>query len=224
MYYAASSSVNTSLRCVGAATSEFILGPYTPCQEPLACPLVFGGAIDPDGFQDPATKTQYLLYKVDGNSLEGDGPCGNEGGERSTPIMLQMMEADGVHLVGDPVQILDRGPYDGPLIEAPTMFLSGNGTYFLLFSSNCYTTLYYDISYATASSINGTYQKATLPLLLTGDTVANIQVPGSADVSVDGDRIVFHGTVGQVNPPLTRPMYEAHITTMGQQLVLGDLF
>lgn len=41
--------------------------------------------------------------------------------------MLQEMEADGVTPTGNPVQILDRGPYDGPLIEAPALILH-NGT------------------------------------------------------------------------------------------------
>jgi len=67
------------------------------------------------------------VYKVDGSSLGGGGPCGNANGEYSTPIMLQEMEADGVTPTGNPVQILDRGPYDGPLIEAPALILH-NGT------------------------------------------------------------------------------------------------
>ena len=67
------------------------------------------------------------MYKVDGSSLGGGGPCGNANGEYSTPIMLQEMEADGVTPTGNPVQILDRGPYDGPLIEAPALILH-NGT------------------------------------------------------------------------------------------------
>lgn len=55
MYFSASTSQDTSKHCVGAATSSSITGPYTPEQNPLACPLDQGGAIDADGYKDGDT-------------------------------------------------------------------------------------------------------------------------------------------------------------------------
>lgn len=97
-------------------------GPYTPESEPLLCSTAGGGAIDPAGFQD-TDGTRYVVYKVDGNNLGGGGSCGNGDLSHSTPIMLQKLESNGVTITGSPVQILDRGQYDGPLIEAPSLIL-----------------------------------------------------------------------------------------------------
>jgi hypothetical protein len=119
-------SLSQRTHCVAAATSTSPVGPYTPEAQPIACQTAGGGAIDPAGYQD-TNGTRYIVYKVDGSSLGGGGPCGNANGEYSTPIMLQEMEADGVTPTGDPVQILDRGQSDGPLIEAPALILH-NGT------------------------------------------------------------------------------------------------
>ncbi|KIJ60234.1 glycoside hydrolase family 43 protein [Hydnomerulius pinastri MD-312] len=208
MYYAAwSPSQNT--HCVGAATSTSPIGPYTPQSAPIACQTSGGGAIDPAGFQD-TDGTRYIVYKVDGNNLGGGGPCGNGNEAYSTPIMLQEMEADGVTPTGDPVQILDRGTYDGPLIEAPVLILH-EGTYVLSFSSNCYNTDLYDISYATAPSVSGPYTKASSPLLVTGDY--SLTSPGGATSTPDGNFMVFHATVD--SDPLTRYMYTANVEWNG---------
>ncbi|KAF9236970.1 glycoside hydrolase family 43 protein [Melanogaster broomeanus] len=205
MYYAAHSpSQNT--HCVGAATSTVPTGPYTPQSAPIACQTAGGGAIDPAGFQD-TNGTRYIVYKVDGSSLGGGGPCGNANGAYATPIMLQAMAADALTPVGAPVQILDRGTYDGPLIEAPVLILH-EGTYVLSFSSNCYNTDLYDISYATAPSVSGPYTKAAAPLLVTGDY--NLTAPGGATSRPDGNFMVFHATVN--SNPLTRYMYTATVT------------
>ncbi|KAL4071639.1 glycoside hydrolase family 43 protein [Scleroderma yunnanense] len=208
MYYAAESP-SQGTHCVGAATSNNPIGPYTPQAQPIACQTAGGGAIDPAGFKD-VDGQRYIVYKVDGSSLGGGGPCGNADGQYSTPIMLQKMEADGLTPSGDPVQILDRGPADGPLIEAPVLILH-NGSYVLTFSSNCYNTDLYDISYAVASSIAGPYTKAAKPLLVTGND--GITAPGGATPRPDGVFMVFHATVNF--NPLTRYMYTATVSWNG---------
>jgi len=130
LYYAAPPSSDSTKHCVGAATADTILGPYTPQAQPLACPLVQGGAIDPAAFKDPASGNQYIVYKVDGNSLNNDGTY------HPTPIMLQQVNpSDGTTPIGGATQILDRDSWDGPLVEAPAMFTK-NGIYYLFFSSN----------------------------------------------------------------------------------------
>ncbi|KAK2757720.1 hypothetical protein FQN54_004689 [Arachnomyces sp. PD_36] len=188
LYFSASAAEDTSKHCLGAAVSTSITGPYTPEESPIACPLDEGGAIDGDGFSDDGTL--YITYKVDGNSLNGDGTT------HPTPIMLQLLGSDGVTPDGDPVQLLDRDEVDGPLIEAPSLMKSGD-TYYLTFSSNMYDSLSYDVSYATSSSITGPFEKAQAPdapLIVSGDEsdVGTLGGPGGADFLQDGSRISFH--------------------------------
>lgn len=98
------------------------MGPYTPEAQPIACETAGGGAIDIAGFQD-MDGSRYVVYKVDGSSLGGGGPCGNADGSHSTPIMLQKLQSDGVTPTGGAVQVLDRDAADGPLVEAPSLIL-----------------------------------------------------------------------------------------------------
>lgn len=60
----------------------------------------------------------------------------------------------------------------------------------LFFSSNCYNTDLYDISYATASSISGPYTKAAAPFKVTGDN--GLTAPGGLDPKVDGSFAVSY--------------------------------
>lgn len=207
MYFSATSSQDSSKHCVGVATSSSVTGPYQPADDAIACPLDQGGAIDADGFKDG--DTYYVVYKIDGNSLDGDGTT------HSTPIMLQALNSDAVTLNGNPTQILDRDDADGPLVEAPSL-VNVDGTYYLSFSSNSYTTTDYDTSYATASAIGGPYTKAqapNAPLVKSGDpsNVGNLGGPGSSDFSADGSKIVFHAFENGQNIDNGRALYTASI-------------
>lgn len=211
MYFSATSSQDDSKHCVGVATATSVTGPYTPADNAIACPLDQGGAIDADGFKDG--DTFYVVYKIDGNSLNGDGTT------HPTPIMLQALNSDAVTPNGDPTQILDRDDADGPLIEAPSL-ANVDGTYYLTFSSNTYSTLNYDTSYATASAIGGPYTKAqapNAPLLSSGDPsdVGNLGGPGGADFSGDGSKIVFHAFENGQNLDNGRAMYSASVSFSG---------
>lgn len=95
-----------------------ITGPYSPEQNPLSCPLEQGGAIDADGYKNG--DTYYVVYKVDCNSLNGDGTT------HSTPIMLQGLNSDAITPNGDATQLLDRDDNDGPLTEAPSIAKVGD--------------------------------------------------------------------------------------------------
>ncbi len=191
LYFSGASSQDPSKHCVGVATSSNPAGPYTPSNTPLVCPLDQGGAIDSAGYVDDDGNV-YVVYKIDGNSLGGGGACGNGDGSHATPIMLQQVSAsDGITHIGSPTQILDRGPYDGPLIEAPSLVKS-NGVYVLFFSSNCYNGPSYDTSYATATNIAGPYTKSSAPLLVTGGDGGRLNSPGGTTVSKDGTKILFH--------------------------------
>lgn len=77
MYYSASAANVTKAHCVGAAISDNgPAGPYTPLDEPIACPTDIGGAIDPAPFID-VDGSIYLAWKVDGNNAAHGGKSTN---------------------------------------------------------------------------------------------------------------------------------------------------
>lgn len=200
MYFSAMSAkhiVDTSSRthhCVGHAMSSSPMGPFLPLSDsPLFCPLDQGGAIDPNHFQD-ADGSHYVAYKVDGNAIGHGGECGNTNAPQvATPIMLQQVAADGFTKIGAPVQILDRDASDGPLVEAPSLARRSDGSYFIFYSSHCWSSGKYDVRFAHATNVRGPYTKAGR-LLATGSN--GLRSPGGADVSRDGKKILFHGSFG----------------------------
>lgn len=245
LYYTDETSWSTRHHCVGVATSQNVTGPYTPLDQPWACPdpETLGGAIDPDGFVDTSTGRRWVVYKVDGNSNGNGGLCNNDIAPiKPTPILLQEVAGDGVTLINEPIEILDRDQQDGPLIEAPTLYRSEEGIYFLFYSSNCFTTPLYDVTYATATSITGPYTKAGRPLLISGDG-PDLVGPGGLDIIHAGNMVVFHGhmtvenspgfakkvqeksadqgkPVTDIRMPLTRGMYSGMATFNGTDVLL----
>lgn len=181
LYYAARAAKDPA-HCVGAAVADTVGGPYQPLDNPLACPIEKGGAIDPAAFVDD-DNSLFVVYKVDGNSKGHGGECNNMVEPVvSTPIMMQKMLADGVTPDRNrpPIQILDRNDADGPLIEAPNLVKAGD-TYFLFYSSGCTRNSDYNIKVATASQLTGPYTRSTSSSLLkTGDF--GLYAPGSVSV------------------------------------------
>lgn len=127
-----------------------------------------------------------------------------------TPIMLHEVRNDGITLNGGPAQILDRDDKDGPLVEAPSLVRGHNGTYYLFLSSNCNSTLNYDVTWATASSATGPYTKHG-PLFVTGTN--GLTAPGGATADADGRHMVFHANSGD-----GRAMFTAGIS-LGENTV-----
>ncbi|KAI1075624.1 glycoside hydrolase family 43 protein [Whalleya microplaca] len=192
MYYSGEVLSNKMFHCIGTATSSSILGPYTPADTPFACDLTTGGSIDPSGFQDADGK-QYVVYKVDGNSLGHGGSCKNDKAPIvPTPILMQEVGSDGVTKIGNATQIFDRTEQDGPLVEAPSLLRTDEGLYVLFFSSGCFTEESYNVNYATSSSLEGPYQRADKPILITGQY--NMRAPGGATgiFYEDGIGVAFH--------------------------------
>jgi beta-xylosidase len=221
LYFSATTVATQGIHhCVGAATAKDISGPYTALPNPLVCPNPdgkgtdvkamipssgSGGAIDPSAFTD-TNGDRYLIYKVDGNSLSPGGACGNPGEKKmATPLMAVRVAGDGVTPLAAPVVLMDRIERDGPLIEAPDMARLADGTYILLFSSNCWNSPYYDVSWATSKSVLGPYTRATDSMLKTG--TGGLTAPGGASISSDGVHMVFHA-----NHEGGRAMYS---TTLG---------
>lgn len=195
MYYTATIA-NGSTHCVGAATATNPAGPYTPQETTIACPAYEGGAIDPAGFADD-NGDLYVVYKIDANSLGNGGNCNNGVPPiKTTPIMLQPLESDGLTAKGSPTQILDNGIEDGPLVEAPSL-VKVSGTYYLFYSRNCYAGPWYVVAHATAASIHGPYTKALNPSIATGfGPIGELYAPGGATVVPQGDKMVFHADLG----------------------------
>ena len=104
--------------------------------------------------------------------------------------MLQPVSAtDGLTPLGSAIPILDRDASDGPLVEAPSLVAVKSGgeggglggwVYVLFFSSNCYSTVYYDVSYAVSTS--GVSGGAKLP----GQASVGIMGPGFAQAGKEG--------------------------------------
>lgn len=129
--------------------------------------------------------------------------------------MLQQVSADnGIDLIGEARQILDRGEYDGPLIEAPSLLRTDGGVYVLFFSSNCYNGPQYDTSYATSTSVGGPYTKSAAPLLVTGADENQLQSPGGLDVGPEGVNVVFHSDSEPGNASL-RQMWTGQLSVQG---------
>lgn len=108
---------------------------------------------------------------------------------QETPIILAPVSSDGLTAQGEGTTLLQhQGPSDDGIIEAPSLIKSG-GTYFLFFSPGCFTTDNYAVSYATASSLQGPYSRASQALIQSGTDLSG---PGGADVTRDGKQLVFH--------------------------------
>jgi beta-xylosidase len=196
LYYSVVMAESPSKHCVAAAYAPNPEGPFTPAQSPLFCDLSAGGAIDADGFTDPVSHRQYVVYKVDGNSVGNGGACSNTVAPIApTPLNLQEVSPDdGYTPIGGLTTILLNDPDDGPNIEAPSLtYDASSGTYILFYSSKCFTTTPYNIRYATSSSVYGPYTKQGNSFLWTGSTAANVQIPGGIDITKDGKKAVFHG-------------------------------
>ena len=126
--------------------------------------------------------------------------------------MLQEVDAlDGVTLIGEPVQVLDRdAAIDGPLVEAPELALlngdgygNDGGVYVLLYSNHCWDGPLYSVNYAVSrvedgGSVKGPFKRpvGAKPLIQTGDGF-NVTAPGGAAWAEGGGWIVFHGNCEQ---------------------------
>lgn len=233
MYFSAQLK-GTNKHCIGAAVStQGITGPYFGSKHPLVCPdpngdgtgsqyqPAFyspgqGGAIDPASFVD-VTGQRYLIYKVDGNSLGSGGDCLNGNApQRSTPIMIVPMDESGWRSTGLPIQILDRTSEDGPLVEAPSMGRAADGTYFLFYSNNCWSSSKYSVLVATSNSPTGPFTRRGA-MLQTG--VKDLVSPGGLAITTDGTHVVFHSNVAQY--PGQRVMHAMPITLSANNIKMG---
>ena len=190
MYYTARFT-DGGRQCISRAVADSPQGPFVDdSQEPMVCQLDLGGSIDPFPFED-GSGTRYLFWKNDGNC------CG-----RATRIWAQELAADGLSVLGEPVDTGARNDafWEQDLVEAPTIIERG-GTYYMFFSANFFASPFYAVGYATSDAALGPYTDAEEnPILATPEDVQTWPAdrpagPGGQAVVSDADGdlwILYH--------------------------------
>jgi beta-xylosidase len=176
----------SGLQCIGRAESPTPTGPFVDSNSSaFICQIDLGGSIDASVVRDQSGRL-YVIWKNDGNCC-------------SKPVTLwsQQLSEDGRTLIG-PIAALLRPDqvWEGPLIEAPTMWQE-NGGWHLLYSGNRWDTDRYATGYAACDSPMGPCRKpGGGPVMFsTGETAG----PGGAEVFTDlhGQRwAAYHGWSG----------------------------
>jgi beta-xylosidase len=193
--------------CLAMAVGDSPEGPYVDeSREPFLCQVDLGGSIDPSPFLDADGK-RYLLWKNDGNHV----------GMR-TNIYIQELSEDGLSLVGEPVETGETNDqaWERGVVEAPTLVLH-DGTYYLFYSGNVYSTRQYAVGYATSKDVMGPYVDAEEnPIVATTEEAAG---PGHQSVveGPDGDLWLAYHAADPKNPNLA-----AARGLWLDELVLGD--
>ena len=216
MYYTAHQ--NGGSHCIGAATSNSALGPFTPQAQPLICDGAGGGVIDASGYDDG--KDRWIVWKVDGNSLGGATTCQGgtpSGSYKPTPIKIQRMARDALTLLDGSKTILDNwGASNNGVVEAPALYKIGDGNFILFYSAHCYSSDDYDIEYAFSSTIDGTYENRGI-LIRTVDN-KGVFGPGGIDIDPNGKNVVFHGRTVANQGNGKRLLYSATLTISGRSV------
>ena len=183
LYYTARDQ-RSGRQCIGLAESASPTGPFVDHRrEPFICQTELGGSIDASVVWDATTGARYLLWKNDGNCCA-----------KQVTLWSQRLSADGRRLEGPRAALLHRDlPWEGPLIEGPTMWHEA-GAWRLLYSANQWNTDRYSTGAAVCDSPLGPCSKTgDGPLLASDELVAG---PGGAEVFMDleGRRwLAYHG-------------------------------
>ncbi|NVB80262.1 MAG: family 43 glycosylhydrolase [Kofleriaceae bacterium] len=176
-YVAYFTAVNgANVLSIGAASATSIEGPYTDRGGPLVEHPQ--GVIDASFFRD-SDGTNYLLYKIDGNSVG-----------QPTPIYIRKLAADGLSFAAGSTQteLIRNAPatWEGGVVEAPWL-VKRDGTYYLFYSGNVYDHRY-RTGVARATSVTGPYTKRAMPILANN---ARWVGPGHGSVVSIGDALYF---------------------------------
>jgi hypothetical protein len=174
MFYAATDAASGA-QCIGEAESSSPAGPFLDRNiAPVICDPIAGGDIDPDIFTDPATRQNYLIWKVNGNVIG-----------HPTSLWAVTMSQD-FQITGSPRALLtDDQPWQAGNIEGPDM-IEQNGTYYLFYGGNAYFSARYAIGYATCVS----------PLGPCSDSPSNPVLVAAGGMFGPGGPSLFHGPAG----------------------------
>jgi beta-xylosidase len=180
-------------QAISVATASMPQGPFSDANgAPLVFQLDLGGSIDPSTFVDVDGQA-FLVWKADANAVNG-----------LSSLWGQALSDDGRSLIGSPSKLLDYdATWEDPLIEAPALILV-DGTYFLFYSANWWSSADYAIGYARGNSPLGPYTKVTTsgPWFAADSDAAG---PGGQEFFTDSTgsvRMAYHGwQPGQVGYP-----------------------
>ena len=181
LYYT-TADASTGLQCLSQAFSPLPDGPYVDVSTgPFLCQTERGGSIDASPFRDAGGRP-WLTWKSEG-TLEGE----------PTRLWSQPLTDDGRSLAGEPAELLHTTePWEGPIIEAPSMVLESGG-YHLFYSGNRWETAAYGVGHARCAGPSGPCARtAREPVLRPHSSEAG---PGGGDVfrDVDGSlKLAYH--------------------------------
>lgn len=146
-------------QCIGNATSDSPLGPFTPGAAPVICQK--WGSIDPRSFTT-TNGTRYMIWKSDTNADHSQ--------VIPTTIWSQRLGPTGTTLLGRPTQIAQSTqPWEQGLIEAPDLVQSGT-KYYLFFSGASSEQSWAGIGYQTCKGPLGPCTDARTTPFLTGNS------------------------------------------------------
>ncbi len=230
MYYTATEASNPGDQCIGVATSSSPLGPYTDtnttpvvCQDGVYFGFTYdngdyGGSIDPDIFQDPATGDNWLIWKSDGNHIGV-----------STLIWSIPLSSNLLSTNGSVTELLsDDQAWQSNIVEGPDMVETGTtpgsstpGTYYLFYAGSDEGADTYAVGWASCPSGPAaacTDATTSNPLLTSQPGMSG---PGGPDVyTLPGGQTVmafaaWQGTTIGYMACGFRPMYLAQLTFPG---------
>ena len=183
LYYTTTEEA-TGLQCLSSAFSVLADGPFVDASTgPLVCQRDRGGSIDPSPFRDAAGRP-WLTWKSEGTT-EGE----------PTRLWSQPLADDGRSLApaSAPNELLVTGlPWEGPIIEAPSMFVGPDGAYHLLYSGNRWETSAYGTGHARCAGPSGPCRRTSdVPVTSAHPSEAGA---GGAEVFRDGAsvRVAYH--------------------------------
>ncbi|UZJ53176.1 hypothetical protein CBS101457_002496 [Exobasidium rhododendri] len=180
---------NTDVMCIATAYSpKSPFGPFAFVGDgPIVSQGYQGGTIDPQPFNDPVSKKNYLIFKNDGNHNQ----------TAQTRIWIQELSPDGLRVIDEPVSILQpTESWHKNLIEAPYLvYHAPSKHYVLFFSSGFYGNEEYATGYAVSDKLFGPYKPEKKAFLGT-DEKRKIRGPGGISVIENGPEgnwmIAFH--------------------------------
>jgi len=205
LYYAVRMAVGNQ-ECISVATASQPQGPFTDDSTgPLECQSTLGGSIDPSTVTVPGGST-YLVWK-------------SNGGGGASALWSEQLDAAGTGFAPDTAPtglLVPDQPWEGGVIEAPDMVLSG-GRYFLFFSGNSWKGTDYAVGVAVCTGPLGPCSEPSSTPILSSD--AHLEGPGGASVFFDTSGspwIAFHAwSPGAVGYPNSRSLYLRRLDLSG---------
>lgn len=147
MYYVALTNRSPQRQCLSVAWSDSPLGPFRDDSAgPLQCDVDPGGSLDPEPFVD-GNGTPYLVWKSEG--IVGSTP---------TRLWSRQLSSNGMSFApgsGANLLLATQQPWEGGVIENPSMARTPQGKYWLTFSGNLWNSTSYAAGIATCSGPAG---------------------------------------------------------------------